>query len=155
MIKTRLFGNLLHLFKIDSMRISIIRKAHFNVAHRLFKPEWTDEKNREVFGICSNPNFHGHNYELDVKITGELDPETGILMDLKTLKELIEQHVEIYFDHKNLNLDLIEFKSKVPTTENICIVIYDILRKVISEQLDIHIKLSETPRNFVEFPAQN
>ena len=155
MIKTRLFGNLLHLFKIDSMRISIIRKIHFNAAHRLFKPEWTDEKNREVFGICSNPNFHGHNYELDVKITGELDPETGILMDLKTLKELIEQHVEIYFDHKNLNLDLIEFKSKVPTTENICIVIYDILRKVISEQLDIHIKLSETPRNFVEFPAQN
>ena len=155
MIKTSLFGNLLHLFKIDSMRISIIRKAHFNVAHRLFKPEWTDEKNREVFGICSNPNFHGHNYKLDVKITGELDPETGILMDLKTLKELIEQHVEIYFDHKNLNLDLIEFKSKVPTAENICIVIYDILRKVISEQLDIHIKLSETPRNFVEFPAQN
>ena len=137
------------------MRISIIRKIHFNAAHRLFKPEWTDEKNREVFGICSNPNVHGHNYELDVKITGELDPETGILMDLKTLKELIEQHVEIYFDHKNLNLDLIEFKSKVPTTENICIVIYDILRKVISEQLDIHIKLSETPRNFVEFPAQN
>lgn len=105
------------------------------------------------FGICSNPNFHGHNYELDVKISGELDPETGILMDLKTLKEILEQHVELYFDHKNLNLDLPEFKSKVPTAENICILIYEILRKVISEHLDIHIRLSETPRNFVEYPA--
>lgn len=135
------------------MRISIFRKAHFNAAHRLYKPEWSDEKNRSVFGICSNPNFHGHNYELDVKISGELDPETGILMDLKTLKEILEQHVELYFDHKNLNLDLPEFKSKVPTAENICILIYEILRKVISEHLDIHIRLSETPRNFVEYPA--
>jgi len=137
------------------MRISIIRKAHFNAAHRLYKPEWSDEKNRSVFGICSNPNFHGHNYELDVKITGELDPETGILMDLKTLKELIEQYVELKFDHKNLNLDLIEFKSKVPTAENICILIYDILRNVIPMNLEIHIRLSETPRNFVEYPAPN
>ena len=137
------------------MRISIIRKAHFNAAHRLYKPEWSDEKNRSVFGICSNPNFHGHNYELDVKITGELDPETGILTDLKTLKELIEQYVELKFDHKNLNLDLIEFKSKVPTAENICILIYDILRNVIPMNLEIHIRLSETPRNFVEYPAPN
>lgn len=141
------------MFKFHTMRISIIRKAHFDAAHRLYKPEWSDEKNRSVFGICSNPNFHGHNYELDVKISGELDPETGILMDLKTLKEILEQHVELYFDHKNLNLDLPEFKSKVPTAENICILIYEILRKVISEHLDIHIRLSETPRNFVEYPA--
>ncbi|MBK6860161.1 MAG: 6-carboxytetrahydropterin synthase [Saprospiraceae bacterium] len=119
----------------------------------LYKPEWSDEKNRSIFGICSNPNFHGHNYELDVKISGELDPETGILMDLKTLKEILEQHVELYFDHKNLNMDLPEFKSRVPTAENICILIYEILRKVISEHLDIHIRLSETPRNFVEYPA--
>lgn len=137
------------------MRISIIRKGHFNAAHRLYKPDWSDEKNRSVFGICSNPNFHGHNYELDVKVSGELDPETGILMDLKTLKEIIENHVELHFDHKNLNMDLPEFTSRVPTAENICIVIYEILRKVIPLNLDIHIRLSETPRNFVEYPASN
>ncbi len=135
------------------MRISIIRKGHFNAAHRLYKPEWSDEKNKEVFGICSNPNFHGHNYEIDVKITGELNPETGILMDLKSLKELIDVHVEQHFDHKNLNLDLMEFLGKIPTAENICIEIYNILRKVIPAQLEIHIRLSETPRNFVEYPA--
>ena len=135
------------------MKVSVYRKGHFNAAHRLHNPNWSDEKNRSVFGLCNNQNYHGHNYELDVKISGELDPETGILMDLKTLKEILEQHVELYFDHKNLNLDLPEFKSKVPTAENICILIYEILRKVISEHLDIHIRLSETPRNFVEYPA--
>lgn len=136
------------------MRISIIRKGHFNAAHRLYRPDWDDAKNKEVFGICANPNFHGHNYEFDVKITGELDPKTGILMDLKKLKELIEIHVENHFDHKNLNLDCPEFTDKIPTSENLCIEIYNKMRMVIPEDLDVHIHLSETPRNFVEYPAK-
>ncbi|MBK8954785.1 MAG: 6-carboxytetrahydropterin synthase [Saprospiraceae bacterium] len=135
------------------MRISVIRKGHFNAAHRLYRPDWSDEKNKEVFGICANPNFHGHNYEMDVKITGELDPATGILIDLKILKDLIEMHVEADFDHKNLNLDCAEFEHIIPTAENICIEIYNKLRKVIPGHLDIQIRLSETPRNFVEYPA--
>lgn len=135
------------------MRISIIRKGHFNAAHRLFKPEWSDEKNKQIFGICSNPNFHGHNYEMDVKVTGELDPESGILMDLKILKEIIQEHVEERYDHKNLNLDCPEFIGKIPTAENICIEIYKILKSVLPAHLDVHIRLSETPRNFVEYPA--
>lgn len=135
------------------MRISIIRKGHFNAAHRLYKPDWSDEKNKSVFGICSNPNFHGHNYEMEVKVTGELNPETGILIDLKQLKEIIEIHVEQRYDHKNLNLDCPEFANKIPTAENICIEIYNVLKAVLPNDLDIHIRLSETPRNFVEFPA--
>ena len=135
------------------MRIAIIRKGHFNAAHRLFKPEWSDEKNTQVFGICSNPNFHGHNYEMDVKVSGELDPESGILLDLKVLKEIIREHVEERYDHKNLNLDCTEFTNKIPTAENICIEIYNILKSVLPSHLDIHIRLSETPRNFVEYPA--
>ncbi|MEO6189930.1 MAG: 6-carboxytetrahydropterin synthase [Saprospiraceae bacterium] len=135
------------------MKVAIFRKGHFNAAHRLFKPEWSDEKNMEIFGICSNPNFHGHNYELEVKLSGELDPSTGILMDLKVLKDLIHEHIELKFDHKNLNLDLPEFKDKVPTAENIVIEIYNILRQEIEPHLDIMIRLYETPRNFVEFPA--
>lgn len=135
------------------MRISIFRKGHFNAAHRLFNPEWTEEKNKEIFGICSNPNFHGHNYELEVKISGELDKESGILMDLKVLKEIIHDHVELRYDHKNLNVDLEEFQSKIPTAENICIEIYNILRQQIKKELDLQIRLYETARNFVEFPA--
>ncbi len=135
------------------MRISVIRKGHFNAAHRLFRPDWDTAKNLEVFGICANPNFHGHNYEMEVKVTGELDPKTGILIDLKVLKELIEKHVEDHFDHKNLNLDCPEFEHKIPTAENICIEIYTKMRAVLSPELDIHIRLSETPRNFVEYPA--
>lgn len=135
------------------MRVAIYRKGHFNAAHRLFRPEWSQEKNSEVFGICSNPNFHGHNYELDVKVSGELDPESGILMDLKVLKEIIHEHVELYFDHKNLNLDLPEFLHKVPTAENIVIEIYNILRLQIDEKFDLQVRLYETPRNFVEYPA--
>lgn len=135
------------------MRISVIRKGHFNAAHRLYNPEWSDAKNKEVFGICANPNYHGHNYEMDVKVTGTLDPSSGILIDLKVLKDIIEQHVEIHFDHKNLNLDCPEFQETIPTAENICIEIYRRLRNVIPEHLDIQIRLSETPRNFVEFPA--
>lgn len=135
------------------MRIAIIRKGHFNAAHRLYKPDWTDEKNKDVFGICSNPNYHGHNYEMEVKIMGELDHNTGILMDLKVLKEIIEINVENRYDHKNLNMDCPEFIGKIPTAENICIEIYKILRNVIPSHLDIHIRLSETPRNFVEYPC--
>ncbi|MBK9378832.1 MAG: 6-carboxytetrahydropterin synthase [Saprospiraceae bacterium] len=132
---------------------SHFRKAHFNAAHRLFHPAWDEQKNKEVFGICSHPNFHGHNYELDVKVSGELDPETGILMDLKVLKELIEEHVELRYDHKNLNMDLPEFKDKIPTAENICIEIYNILREQIDPRMDLQIRLYETPRNFVEYPV--
>lgn len=135
------------------MRISIIRKGHFNAAHRLYRPDWSDEQNRSVFGICSNPNYHGHNYEMEVKVTGELDPETGILLDLKTLKELIELHVENRYDHKNLNMDCPEFENRIPTAENICIEIYRLLKAALPEHLDLHIRLSETPRNYVEFPA--
>lgn len=139
--------------QIDSMRISIIRKGHFNAAHRLFNPDWSEEKNKQIFGICSNPNFHGHNYEMDVKISGELDPESGILMDLKVLKEVIEKNVEQRYDHKNLNMDCPEFVNKIPTAENICIEIHRILKSVLPDHLDVHIRLSETPRKFVEYPA--
>lgn len=135
------------------MRISAFRKAHFNAAHRLYRPDWTDEKNEQVFGLCNNPHFHGHNYELEVKVTGEIDPETGFLIDLKVLKDLIKEHVEKKFDHKNLNVELDEFKNLNPTAENICVVIWNILRKELDERYDLSIRLYETPRNFVEYPA--
>lgn len=135
------------------MRVAIFRKGHFIAAHRLFNPAWDDEKNREVFGICSNSNFHGHNYDLEVKIMGELNQETGILMDLKQLKEIIETKVEVRFDHKNLNLDCPEFIDKIPTAENICIEIYKIMRKEIAPELDVQIRLYETARNYVEYPV--
>lgn len=135
------------------MRVAIFRKGHFNAAHRLFNPAWDDEKNREVFGICSNSNFHGHNFDLEVKIMGELNQETGILMDLKQLKEIIETKVEVRFDHKNLNLDCPEFIDKIPTAENICIEIYKIMRKEIAPELDVQIRLYETARNYVEYPV--
>ena len=137
------------------MRVAIFRKGHFNAAHRLFNPAWDDEKNREVFGICSISNFHGHNYDLEVKIMGELNQETGILMDLKQLKEIIETKVEVRFDHKNLNLDCPEFIDKIPTAENICIEIYKIMRKEIAPELDVQIRLYETARNYVEYPVSH
>ncbi|HNA64218.1 MAG TPA: 6-carboxytetrahydropterin synthase, partial [Saprospiraceae bacterium] len=117
------------------MKVAIFRKGHFNAAHRLFRPEWSEEKNREVFGICSNPNFHGHNYDMEVKVSGELDPQSGILMDLKVLKDIIHEHVEIRYDHRNLNLDLPEFQNKVPSAENLVIEIYNILRNHIEPHL--------------------
>lgn len=135
------------------MRISVYRKAHFNAAHRLHNPNWPDEKNWEVFGLCNNPNYHGHNYELEVKITGEVDPETGYLIDLKLLKDLIREQVEIRFDHKNLNLDTEEFKNLNPTAENICFVIWKILRQHLDKKYELAVRLYETPRNFVEYPA--
>ena len=136
------------------MRVSVFRKAHFNAAHRLHNPDWDDEKNKKVFGKCNNPNFHGHNYELVVKVTGEVNPSTGYVMDMKVLKDLMEEHVLDRFDHKNLNLDTEEFKDKNPTAENIAIVIYNILRQYLDNKLELTIRLYETERNFVEYPVR-
>lgn len=133
------------------MSLTVYRKAHFNAAHRLYKKEWSDEKNFEVFGKCSNPNFHGHNYDLVVGLTGEVDPETGYLIDLKILKDVIKQEVEDPFDHKNLNVEVAEFKSLNPTVENIAIVIWNKLRAKLDAKYDISVTLYETPRNFVVY----
>ena len=133
------------------MRLTVHRKAHFNAAHRLFKKEWSDEKNFEIFGKCSNPNFHGHNYELIVAGTGEIDPETGFVMDLKRLKDLIYTEVETPFDHKNLNVEVEEFKSLNPTAENIAVVIWNKLRDKLRANLDLEVTLYETPRNYVSY----
>jgi len=135
------------------MKISVFRKAHFNAAHRLHNPNWSDEKNKSVFGLCNNEHFHGHNYELEVKLSGKIDPETGYLIDLKILKDLIKHEVENRFDHKNLNLDTPEFKNLNPTAENICIVIWNILREKLDSKFDLSVRLYETPRNFVEYPC--
>lgn len=135
------------------MRISVFRRAHFNAAHRLHNPSWSREKNTAVFGPCNNANFHGHNYELEVKVTGEVNPETGYLIDLKILKDLIFEEVETPFDHKNLNLDVQEFKHLNPTAENICFVIWQRLRRRLEEKFDLTVRLYETPRNYVEYPA--
>ena len=135
------------------MRISAFRKAHFNAAHRLHNPRWPNEKNRAVFGPCNSPNYHGHNYELEVKVTGETDPETGYLIDLKVLKDLIYEEIELRFDHKNLNLDTQEFKKVNPTAENICFVIWKLLRARLEEKYELAVRLYETPRNYVEYPA--
>ncbi|MDC7999755.1 6-carboxytetrahydropterin synthase [Aequorivita todarodis] len=133
------------------MSLTVYRKAHFNAAHRLFKKEWDDAKNLEVFGKCSNPHYHGHNYELEVGITGEIDPETGFLMDLKILSQIIAEEIEDAFDHKNLNLEVPEFKDLNPTVENIAVVIWNKIRARIDSKFDISIKLYETPRNFVVY----
>jgi len=135
------------------MKISVCRKEHFNAAHRLYNPDWSAEKNEAVFGKCNNPSFHGHNYDLIVKLTGEPDPETGYVFDLKELKNIIRTHIIDKFDHKNLNLDTEEFKDLNPTAENISVIIYNILRKNIDDKYDIKITLYETERNFVEYPA--
>jgi 6-pyruvoyltetrahydropterin/6-carboxytetrahydropterin synthase len=138
---------------MNTHKVAVYRKEHFNAAHRLHQPAWSDVKNEEVFGKCNNPSYHGHNYELIVKITGYPDPLTGYVMDLKVLSDLIQEQVLERFDHKNLNLDTEEFKDLNPTAENIAIVIYDILRPHITEDKDLQIRLYETPRNYVEFPA--
>jgi 6-pyruvoyltetrahydropterin/6-carboxytetrahydropterin synthase len=135
------------------MKIKVSRKEHFNAAHRLFNPAWNDEKNFKVFGKCSNPNYHGHNYELIVTLTGEPNPETGYVFDMKVLSDLIKEHVINQFDHKNLNLDTEFFKALNPTAENIAVVIWKILREKIDQSLDVKITLYETERNFVEYPA--
>ncbi|MDY8137903.1 6-pyruvoyl trahydropterin synthase family protein [Aquimarina sp. 2201CG5-10] len=131
------------------MRIKACRKAHFNAAHRLCRAEWSDEKNLEIFGKCSNPKYHGHNYELTVAVTGEVDQETGYLIDLKILKDYIKTEVEDYLDHKNLNEEVKEFATLNPTVENIAMVIWNRLRDKLDMKYDIEITLYETPRNFV------
>ena len=135
------------------MRISVFRRAHFNAAHRLYVAEWSDKKNFEVFGQCANPYYHGHNYDLEVKVTGEVDDKTGILINLKDLKEIIRSKVEDKLDHRNLNEEIPEFKERVPTVENICFVIWQILRANLSDKYDLKVRLYETPRNFAEYPA--
>ena len=130
------------------------RKAHFNAAHRLYRPEWSDEKNSEVFGKCNNPHFHGHNYEIIVAVTGEIDPDTGYVFDLGILKRLIRSEIEDAFDHKNLNIQVEEFKTLNPTAENICVVSYNKLRKHLPSSLDLEITLYETPRNFVKYSGE-
>lgn len=137
-----------------SHSVSVYRLAHFNAAHQLAVPSWSDEKNQDMFGKCANPNFHGHNYDVEVRVTGNLDPETGILINLKDLKILIEREVENRFDHRNLNLDCPEFNDRIPTVENICIVIYELLRPHIPAHLDLGIRLYETPRNYAEYPGR-
>ncbi|MGH1434323.1 MAG: 6-pyruvoyl trahydropterin synthase family protein [Lewinella sp.] len=136
------------------MRIAAFRRAHFNAAHRLHNPSWSEEKNQEVFGVCNNPNYHGHNYELEVKVVGEVDPETGYLIDLKILKDIIYEEVEQRFDHKNLNLDTEEFRNLNPTAENICYVIWQIIRARLEDRYELTIRLWETPRNYVEYPVR-
>lgn len=133
------------------MIVTVSRKAHFNAAHRLFRKEWSDEKNQEIFGKCSNPNYHGHNYELIVSVTGGIDKETGFVMDLKVLKNIIKEEIEDSFDHKNLNIEVEEFKNLNPTAENIAIVIYDKIKPRLKPALDLEITLYETPRNFVTY----
>ncbi len=135
------------------MKIKVSRKEHFNAAHRLFNPVWSDEKNLEVFGKCSYPNYHGHNYEVIVTVTGEPDLATGYVYDMKVLSDLIKENVLNKFDHKNLNLDTEYFKDLNPTAENIVVVIWKILRAKIDRTLDLKITLYETERNFVEYPA--
>jgi 6-pyruvoyltetrahydropterin/6-carboxytetrahydropterin synthase len=135
------------------MKVKVSRKEHFNAAHRLYNPSWSDEKNNEVFGKCNNPHYHGHNYEVIVSLTGEPDPETGYVFDMKVLSDLIKQHVLIKFDHKNLNLDTEYFTSLNPTAENIALVIWRILRQRIDPKFELKITLYETERNFVEYPA--
>ena len=134
-------------------KVAVYRKEHFNAAHRLYNSGWSDEENKNTFGKCSLPNYHGHNYELEIKVVGEIDDKTGFVMDMKKLSDLVQENVVERFDHKNLNLDTEEFKSLNPTAENIAIVIYRLLRPHIDDSLDLFIRLYETPRNFVEYPV--
>lgn len=134
-------------------KVAVFRKEHFNAAHRLHNPNWSDAKNEEIFGKCNNPNFHGHNYELIIQVVGELNPETGYVIDMKELSALLKRYVLDRFDHKNLNLDVEEFRFLNPSAENIAIVIHDILRPKIDAGLSLKIRLYETERNFVEYPV--
>ena len=133
------------------MKVTVSRKAHFNAAHRLYRPDWSFEKNDSIFGKCNNPNFHGHNYDLTVSVTGDIDPETGYVVDVKILKDFIKSEIEDSFDHKNLNIDVPEFKNLNPTAENIVVVIYDKLKAVLDSNLALEVTLFETPRNFVSY----
>ncbi len=135
------------------MKVAVYRQERFNAAHRLYNPAWSDDKNDLVFGKCNNPNYHGHNYTLIVKLIGEVDPNTGYVFDVKKLSDIIKENIISKFDHKNLNLDTQEFKNLNPSAENIAIVTYNILRKHIEEKFDLSIRLYETEKNFVEYPA--
>ena len=136
------------------MKVTINRKAHFNAAHRLHNPNWSEEKNREIFGKCSNPNYHGHNYELIVSVKGEIDPESGFVMNLDVLRRIIEDEVEEYLDHKNLNLDIEYFKNINPTAENIVVLIWNRVRAKLDNALQLKVTLYETPRNYVEYEGE-
>ncbi|TXE09432.1 6-carboxytetrahydropterin synthase [Gelidibacter salicanalis] len=133
------------------MRVTVSRKAHFNAAHRLYRKDWSAEQNEAIFGKCSNPNFHGHNYDLTVSVTGEIDQETGFVMDMKVLKDIIKDDIEEAFDHKNLNVEVEEFKTLNPTAENIAVVIYNKIKPKLQPDLQLSITLYETPRNFVTY----
>ena len=133
--------------------MKVSRRATFNAAHRLFRSDWTQGQNEEIFGKCSNPNYHGHNYVLEVVLEGEVDPETGYVIDLKIVKNAIQSEISDRFDHRNLNLDLVEFKDLNPTAENIAMIIYNILREKINASLELKIILNETEKNYVEYPA--
>ena len=137
----------------DNNKVAVFRKERFNAAHRIFNPAWDDEKNFEVFGKCSNPHYHGHNYELIVKVVGEPDPETGYVMDMKKLSVIVREEIMERFDHKNLNLDTEEFRTLNPTAENIAKVIYGLLRRRVDGRLTLQVRLHETERNFVEYPV--
>jgi len=138
---------------MTSQRVAVFRREHFNAAHRLNNPEWSDEENIKVFGKCNLPHYHGHNYDLIVQVTGEVDPTTGYVMDMKVLSDLVKERVLDRFDHRNLNLDTEEFRHLNPSAENIAIVIYNLLRNDIKERYDLKIRLYETERNFVEYPV--
>ncbi len=136
-----------------SNKVSVYRKEHFNAAHRLNNPDWDAATNERVFGKCNNPHFHGHNYELVVKVTGVPDPATGYVVDMKLLSDIVQENVIERFDHKNLNEDTVEFKELNPSAENIAIVIYNILREKLTLKFDLQVRLYETERNFVDYPA--
>lgn len=136
------------------MRVTVSRKAHFNAAHRLYRKDWSFEKNDAIFGKCNNPNFHGHNYELIVSVTGEIDIDTGYVIDMKVLKDIIKSEVEDAFDHKNLNVEVPEFKDLNPTAENIAVIIYNKMKSKLDSGLDLEITLYETPRNFVTYSGK-
>lgn len=136
------------------MKVTVHRKAHFNAAHRLYRKDWSFEKNDAVFGLCNNPNFHGHNYELIASVTGEIDPETGYVIDVKILKDIIKTEVEDAFDHKNLNVEVPEFKDLNPTAENIAVIIYNKVKAKLDAKFHLKITLYETPRNFVTYSGE-
>ena len=136
------------------MSITVYRKSHFNAAHRLYRPDWDGQKNNDVFGKCNNPNFHGHNYELEVGVTGEVNPVTGYLIDIKKLKTIMKEEIEDYLDHKNLNLDVPEFKDINPTMENIAIFIWNKLRDKLEDDFKISVTLYETPRNYAVYNGE-
>jgi 6-pyruvoyltetrahydropterin/6-carboxytetrahydropterin synthase len=137
------------------VKVTVSRSAHFNAAHRLYRKDWTEEQNNAVFGKCNNPNFHGHNYELIVSVTGAIDPDTGYVIDIKILKDIIADEVEVPFDHKNLNLDVPEFADLNPTAENIVVVVWNRIRRRIAEDKTLEITLYETPRNFVTYKGES